>query len=546
MGDTTKREGCGTRRDFLKGAGCLGASAAILGLTGCSAGSNSENPTSSISWDEEYDVIVVGAGAAGAATAVEISRLDENATCLLAEKGAAASGCTPYSGGIMIWTKEPDEALSYLKALTKGHTPDDVLSVFAEGLTELPDWLRSMGLADEDFGFILDPDVTQGATAEHPELEGCDSLGLIRVGNGFGSNKDDSGKPQHVHELLMSQVEASDTIEYRTNSAVDALIQDPATKTIIGVVIEGKNVKANKGVVMTCGGFEHNEDMIATFLGSPYAHSYAGPGNTGDGIVMCQKIGASFWHMNACAGFWMGGRDLDNTAFTLTNFDADTRPKQFGITVGINGRRFYMDYDSVMNNCGSDVPNGYALHSDASIHVGSRHGYQQYGGEWTHLPLPEISWFIFDSDALAKGAIDPATSTDPLADNLVVTANSIEELAALIEVPADELVSTVAQWNRLCEEGHDSAFYRPDRTMTPITVAPFYAQLCAPAMLNTDGGPKRSAKAEILDPDGNPIPCLYSAGEFGSLWSGTYQGGGNVSECVVFGRIAAKNVLENA
>ena len=87
------------------------------------------------------------------------------------------------------------------------------------------------------------------------------------------------------------------------------------------------------------------------------------------------------------------------------------------------------------------------------------------------------------------------------------------------------------------------AFYRPADTMTPIAQGPFYAMLCVPALLNTDGGPVRSADGSILDPDGNPIPGLYSAGEFGSIWGELYQGGGNVGECGAFGRISARSAL---
>ena len=58
-------------------------------------------------------------------------------------------------------------------------------------------------------------------------------------------------------------------------------------------------------------------------------------------------------------------------------------------------------------------------------------------------------------------------------------------------VPADQLAGTVEQWNEFCERGEDRAFYRPTDTLTPIVTAPFYAQLCNPALLNTDGGPVR-------------------------------------------------------
>lgn len=61
------------------------------------------------------------------------------------------------------------------------------------------------------------------------------------------------------------------------------------------------------------------------------------------------------------------------------------------------------------------------------------------------------------------------------------------------------------------------------------------------AILNTQGGPKRSEKAEVLDCNGNPIPHLYSAGECGGVTVCMYQGGTNIAECFTFGRIAGKN-----
>ena len=60
-------------------------------------------------------------------------------------------------------------------------------------------------------------------------------------------------------------------------------------------------------------------------------------------------------------------------------------------------------------------------------------------------------------------------------------------------------------------------------------------------MVNTTGGPKRDASARIVHTDGTPVERLFSAGELGSVWAWYYQGAGNVSECMVFGRIAGRN-----
>ena len=132
---------------------------------------------------------------------------------------------------------------------------------------------------------------------------------------------------------------------------------------------------------------------------------------------------------------------------------------------------------------------------------------------------------------------------DPADNGDAYKADSIEELAALIDVPADELAATVEQWNRYCDEGKDEAFYCPAEYMTPVKTAPFYAQLVRPHFLNTDSGPRRDARGQILVTDGEPIPGLYSAGEFGSVWGNYFQGTSNVAECMIFGRICARSII---
>jgi predicted oxidoreductase len=77
--------------------------------------------------------------------------------------------------------------------------------------------------------------------------------------------------------------------------------------------------------------------------------------------------------------------------------------------------------------------------------------------------------------------------------------------------------------------------------LQPLGDGPYYAIELSPSMLNTQGGPRRDEKAQIVRPDGSPIPRLYSAGELGSIYSYLYQGTGNIGECLAFGRIAGRN-----
>lgn len=72
-------------------------------------------------------------------------------------------------------------------------------------------------------------------------------------------------------------------------------------------------------------------------------------------------------------------------------------------------------------------------------------------------------------------------------------------------------------------------------------VGPYYALAVQQTVLNTQGGPRRNARAEVVDPDNQPIPHLYSAGELGGVSAGRYQAGENIAECLISGKIAGQN-----
>lgn len=125
----------------------------------------------------------------------------------------------------------------------------------------------------------------------------------------------------------------------------------------------------------------------------------------------------------------------------------------------------------------------------------------------------------------------------------IVEAPTLVELAELTGMTY--LADTVDIYNRYCAEGLDEAFRRDPATLLPFGDGPYYAiKMNVRGILNTQGGPVRSARAEVVDVWGEPIPHLYSAGELGGVTAHDYQGGGNIAECLVFGRIAGKNAAQ--
>ena len=145
---------------------------------------------------------------------------------------------------------------------------------------------------------------------------------------------------------------------------------------------------------------------------------------------------------------------------------------------------------------------------------------------WTQIVV-KYPWSEDNSAELAKGWIK--------------RADTVGELAGLIGLDSAALEATVARWNAGCSAGRDDEFGRT-LMLNPIAQGPFYAVEMSPSMLNTQGGPRRNEHAQVVRPNGRPIPRLYSAGELGSIYSYLYQGTGNLGECLAFGRIAGRNV----
>jgi succinate dehydrogenase/fumarate reductase flavoprotein subunit len=136
-----------------------------------------------------------------------------------------------------------------------------------------------------------------------------------------------------------------------------------------------------------------------------------------------------------------------------------------------------------------------------------------------------------------------------LRNGWILEGATVEELGARIRDHADNrgaldpavLAHTIETWNDYCKAGHDADFAREVETMGPVATPPFYAIPLYPGGPNTTGGLRSNARRQVLDWDDQPIPRLYTAGEISSVFQFVYQGGGNLAEGIVFGRVAGRN-----
>ena len=276
---------------------------------------------------------------------------------------------------------------------------------------------------------------------------------------------------------------------------------------------------------MACGGYENNQEMIQNYFHMEYAYPKGTYYNTGDGVIMAMKVGADLWHMNNPAGPDLNFKAPDNNAYYGYSLAMGFGSRST-IFVGPDGTRFLNE--SLMTKHGKMPTHG------------------TYQTAATVLP----AYAIFDEASFTAGPITSGGgwSKDNMAElekGWIVKADTLAQLAEAIGVDAAGLEKTVDRYAFYCGEGEDYEFGRDPKTLLPLSkTGPYYAMELTPTLTNTQGGAVRNANCEVVDLDGYAIPHLYSAGEFGSMYVHGYNGGGNVSEALVTGRIAGANAAQ--
>jgi hypothetical protein len=240
---------------------------------------------------------------------------------------------------------------------------------------------------------------------------------------------------------------------------------------------------------------------------------------------MAQEVGAQLWHMSAIAARF---------GYKFPEYEAafkSTPPSNGYFYVDQAGRRFVDETGVIFHAAGRIM-----LERDV------------YTGKLMRCP----SFMVFDETTRLSGPIGPQPNGHNRTyewspDNSVEIergwihkADTINELANLIGVTSAELERTTFRYNDACRSGDDDLRRTPEK-MQPVAEPPFYAVALWPCLLNTQGGPRRNAQAEVLDVHCRPIPGLYSAGELGSMWGQLYPGAGNIGEALVTGQIAASS-----
>jgi len=494
-------------------------------------------------WDETVDVVVVGCGYAGAVAA--ISANDAGADVLVLEKMPDPGGISVCSFGGVRAAKDADAAFTYLKRTNLDTAPDSLLRELSVGMTRLPAQVdalaRSVGATtalrpspanypfpgNDTFGFINIESIPDfDATKSYPHVRGAPGGTLL-------------------YEVLRRNL-AKRGIEIRTKSPVERLICG-TDGSLQGLSYKAgrqtKTLRARRGIVLACGGFEADAAMQGAFWPEGGVMSAAYGGNTGDGIRMAQALGADLWHMWHYHGSY-GFRHADpKYPFGIrTKRLPDWQPgtplredvRMPWILLDRRGRRFMNEYDPYVQDTGARAFARY----DPVV--------QDY--------MAQPAWLVADADGTAlypfgrptshARGVDYAWSKDNAREielGILKVARDIDGLAKGTGLPVGEIADSIGRWNAACAAGADTDWRRPPGSMMALKQAPFTYAPVWPIVSNTQGGPVHDRKQRILRPDGSPIARLYAAGEMGSVFGHLYMSGGNIAECFVGGRIAGRN-----
>ncbi len=452
--------------------------------------------------ESEYtaDVIVIGAGGAGMTAA--ITAADNGASAIVLEKMPIQGGNTLLSGGeyaapgnwIQVEEKIEDSNDKFYADILKGGDNENdpaLVRVLADNALAGATWLKDyINMEFEDHQLFF------GGHSVERSLVPINATGYEMV----------SKLTQKLNEK---------NVPIHKNTTAIELIQDENGKVVgVKATYEGQEItyKANKGVILTTGGFGSNLDMRVKYNKDMNEKilSTNSVGSTGDGITMAEKIGAQLVDMEYIQTY----PTCDTQSGTLL-YVGDVRMEGRSILVNKEGRRFVEELER------RDVI--------------SKAVTNQTGG---------VSYMFWDESAMVDSGLaitHEAEYNSLIARKQLVKADTLEEAAKFFEIDITELKKTIDKYNQYAKDGKDLEFNKRGE-LVPFGEGPYYIMVSKPAVHHTMGGVKINTNAQVIGTNNEIIKGLFAAGEITGDIHGTNRLGSDaIADITVFGRIAGQS-----
>ncbi len=545
-----------SRRAFL---GLGAAAAGMAALAGCAPQAPAEpgalSETGGDGWlgaepeiaeDEivetiDTEVLVCGAGTSGLFAACAAAENGAKVVCL--EKGSIGGGVRDNLGSLNSRLQkeagceiDENEICNDLTRYANGYVNPRLYHIWAQNSGEAVDWYEDR-LNEAGFELFFEAAdkakpsrYKHWATGHIPSWPAdAEFAGLSDVVNG---------------KIVLGDYATAHGVDFRFLTPMVRLLHEDGKVT--GAIAKGENgyikINASKGTVVCTGGYARNDEMLAALQPQTlkkYSLSIAIDGTTGDGIKACLWAGAHMDEMHTAMVFdriavkpdEYGGSDTVGSLFWM-----GSNP---WLKVNLNGERFINEsapYDYVLNAALTQPHHTIVDIWDSD--------YEQYLENFDIHGCARV--VPFDNGAPTNMTLDVVKGMNEglLAEGYIVQADTIEELAEGLGIPAENLKKTVERQNENFDNQVDPDFGKEDFRLSAIRTPPFFGVRTSGYMLCTLDGITINEQFQAVNDDGEAIEGLYVAGvDSGSYYAGTYPNmstGNCCGRSVTFARMIGK------
>jgi fumarate reductase flavoprotein subunit len=463
---------------------------------------------------DDFDVVVVGSGAAGLAAACEAA--DSGARVLVAEATTTIGGSSRFSGGMIMGS---GTSIQEKRGIVD--SPEDLLHDYLE----FNSWGVMPALAREL------------AYGSGQAIEWLADLG-VEFARGVMLGGEESVPRSHVPRLAgqsivdtLARVARSRSVDFALGRRIDRLLVDDATaEGVCGVAVGDDELRAG-AVIMASGGFGASIEKLRRYFPSAvfdeeWTWYIGGDGAQGDAIDLGETVGAEI------CGFNRG------LVLLTPNFlhELESNLPGWLLLTDSQGRRFCDETLStgvlqrLVEERGGTV---FAIFDEEARLAATPDKHGEYRGRLPGgRPWPQSPNF------------NSRTIEDKVAAGVVASAASVEALAADLGLPSDALSLTVARYSEWAAAQVDRDYGKDARFLRPLKKPPYYGvELRLGTVALTAAGLRIDASTHVLAPSGRIIRGLFAAGEcVGGVIGDRYMGNGNsLANCLTFGRIAGRS-----
>lgn len=478
-------------------------------------------------WDYESDVVIVGASVAGLTAAAKLAQNGVSVTVL--EKESKVGGTARITTCIGNYGGN--------KLVEQGYFADpyhdqDVMDYFQERATWSidSDLLRNITVSlRETFDWWVDNDIS---------LVGIGTWWAMPYPSQEGHAGEDEAAPTVAYLALWEQQLAEENgAKFLLSSPADCLVTD-GEGGVVGVKAQNPDgaaiwLKADTAVILAADSFQTNPKMMQAYGGLAAGVKSGLAKGTGQVIRMGQGAGAAMSGIGSFAAstsmpipdgaraMLPMRRNYDGMNYVCANpwcrFDA--RGERVTFVDGSKVAELGQGNDSIDCNhrqCAQDLAHGdtFIVFDSDWLSDLADNGATQFRAAWGKLascpacmadPNRRVPEYFGSTDI-------EQNMEDAVADSSIKRADTLEELAGLMGLDADLVVSCVERWNADCEAGEgDPVHGYTAQNMSPVANPPFYGARLTPGLYAAFAGLKVTAENQVVGEDGQAIPGLYAA-----------------------------------